>query len=90
MVERSYYGVGDIIKRLHIGSGKRKLSKEPLSERALKHVKELTAQSRQKKCILLFIIQRTDINRFCISKLDPTYKEDEILFCQNSITPNLY
>ena len=56
-------------------AGKRKLSKDPLSERALKHVMELTNIVNSKKCTLLFIVQRTDVSKFCITKLDPLYKE---------------
>lgn len=56
-------------------AGKRKLSKEPLSERALKHVLELTSQVNSKICMLAFIVQRTDVSKFCITKLDPTYKD---------------
>lgn len=54
---------------------KRKVSNEPLSERALKHVTELTKLVNTTKCVLLFIIQRTDVSQFCITKLDPIYKE---------------
>lgn len=53
----------------------RKLSNEPLSERALKHVTELTRLVNSTKCVLLFIIQRNDVSQFCISKLDPQYKD---------------
>ena len=80
-------------------AGKRKVSKEPLSERALKHVLELTnlansnkvlestnlANSNKvleptnlansNKCTLLFIVQRNDVSKFCVTKLDATYKE---------------
>jgi DNA-binding sugar fermentation-stimulating protein len=56
-------------------SGKRKLSKEPLSERALKHVESLTNLSTTYKCVLLFIVQRNDVSKFCITKLDPIYKD---------------
>jgi len=56
-------------------AGKRKLSKEPLSERALKHVESLTNLSRSYKCVLLFIVQRNDVSKFCITKLDPIYKD---------------
>jgi DNA-binding sugar fermentation-stimulating protein len=56
-------------------SGKRKQSEVPLSERALKHVTELTILSSTFKCVLLFIIQRTDISKFCVTKLDPIYKD---------------
>jgi DNA-binding sugar fermentation-stimulating protein len=56
-------------------AGKRKVSNEPLSERALKHVTELTKLVKSTRCVLLFIIQRTDVSQFCITKLDLTYKE---------------
>ena len=56
-------------------AGKRKLSKEPLSERALKHVESLTNLSRSYKCVLLFLVQRNDVSKFCITKLDPIYKD---------------
>ena len=56
-------------------SNKRKHSDTPLSDRALKHVESLTDLSKTMKCCLLFIVQRTDISQFCITKLDPTYKE---------------
>lgn len=56
-------------------SDKRKLSEEPMSERALKHVTELTKLVNSTRCVLLFIVQRTDISKFCISKLDPKYKD---------------
>jgi hypothetical protein len=56
-------------------SGKRKVSLDPLSERAHKHVEALTNLSSMYKCVLLFIVQRNDVSQFCITKLDPTYKE---------------
>uniref|UniRef100_A0A6C0D7Q3 Sugar fermentation stimulation protein C-terminal domain-containing protein n=1 Tax=viral metagenome TaxID=1070528 RepID=A0A6C0D7Q3_9ZZZZ len=56
-------------------ANKRKLSKEPLSERALKHVVHLTNLVKSTRCVLLFIVQRTDVSQFCITKLDPIYKE---------------
>jgi len=56
-------------------AGKRKISNEPLSERALKHVNELTQLSKSLRCVLLFIVQRTDVSTFCITKLDPIYKQ---------------
>ena len=56
-------------------AGKRTVSKEPLSELALKHVESLTGLVTTYKCMLLFIIQRNDVSKFCISKLDIQYKE---------------
>ena len=55
-------------------SNKRKHSDTPLSDRALKHVESLTELSKTLKCCMLFIVQRTDVSQFCITKLDPTYK----------------
>jgi DNA-binding sugar fermentation-stimulating protein len=56
-------------------AGKRSVSKEPLSERALKHVQSLTQLVTTYKCMLLFIVQRNDVSKFCITKLDIQYKE---------------
>lgn len=56
-------------------AGKRKVSNEPLSERALKHVESLTTLSYTHKCVLLFIVQRNDVSQMCITKLDAIYKE---------------
>jgi DNA-binding sugar fermentation-stimulating protein len=56
-------------------AGKRSVKKEPLSERALKHVQSLIELITTYKCMLLFIIQRNDVSKFCISKLDIQYKE---------------
>ena len=55
--------------------GKRKVSKKPLSDRALKHVESLNTLTSKYKCMLLFIVQRTDVSTFCITKLDNIYKE---------------
>ena len=66
-------------------AGKRKLSKEPLSERALKHVESLTNLSRSYKCVLLFIVQRNDVSKFCITKLDPIYKDA----CKKALDSNV-
>ena len=52
--------------------GKRKV--ELLSPRALKHVESLTNLVKDHTCVLLFIVQRTDVDRFTITKLDPIYK----------------
>ena len=53
--------------------GKRRIVKEPISERALKHVQTLHKHCTTSTCILLFVIQRTDVESFCITKLDPIY-----------------
>jgi len=56
-------------------AGKRTLSSTPLSDRALKHVEGLTSLVKSYKCMLLFLVQRNDVSKFCVTKLDPTYKE---------------
>ena len=56
---------------------KRKLQKKPISDRALKHIQELTYIKQKHNnitCILLFVIQREDVSRFTVSSLDPVYK----------------
>lgn len=57
----------------------RKLQKKPISERALKHIQELQNIKLQNsdniECLLLFIIQREDVNSFTVSCLDPIYKK---------------
>ena len=57
----------------------RKLQKKPISDRALKHIQELTSLKQTKNdaivCILLFVVQREDVNKFTVSSLDPIYKE---------------
>lgn len=56
----------------------RKLQKKPISDRALKHIQELSSLKQKNNdnltCILLFVIQREDVNRFTVSCLDPIYK----------------
>ena len=66
-------------------AGKRKLSKEPLSERALKHVESLSNLSKTYKCVLLFVVQRNDVSKFCITKLDPIYKDA----CKKALDSNV-
>jgi DNA-binding sugar fermentation-stimulating protein len=64
-------GIGIFPYRLT--NGKQKVHDEPISERALKHVLELTNLVTTTKCVLLFIIQRTDVSKFSISKNDIQY-----------------
>ena len=56
--------------------GYRKNRNEPVSPRALKHIQELEKIKLEKnfRCILLFIIQRTDVELFQTSNLDLIYK----------------
>jgi DNA-binding sugar fermentation-stimulating protein len=57
--------------------GCRKKGDEPISPRALKHIRELTLIKKQTKirCITCYVIQRTDANRFKPSDIDPEYRE---------------
>ena len=52
--------------------------KDTVSPRALKHIKELKTiklESPSTRCILCFVIQRTDVCVFQPSKVDPIYRE---------------
>jgi DNA-binding sugar fermentation-stimulating protein len=58
--------------------GNRKKSKDPVSPRALKHTRELTFLRKDKeniRCIMCYVIQRTDVDAFQTSDLDLEYKE---------------
>jgi DNA-binding sugar fermentation-stimulating protein len=58
--------------------GYRKKKNDPVSPRALKHIRELTElkiENKNLRTILLFIIQREDVSSFQPSILDQTYLE---------------
>jgi DNA-binding sugar fermentation-stimulating protein len=56
--------------------GYRKKTTDTVSPRALKHIKELTLIKSESKtrCIMCYVIQRTDIKRFQPSIIDPEYR----------------
>jgi DNA-binding sugar fermentation-stimulating protein len=56
--------------------GYRKKSTDPVSPRALKHINELSLIKRISKtrCIMCYVIQRTDVDRFQPSIIDPEYR----------------
>merc|ERR1712203_945971 len=57
--------------------GYRKNKKDPVSPRALKHVQELEKIKKEHpeyRCILIFIIQRSDCSSFQTSNVDPIYQ----------------
>ena len=59
-----------------VGNGKK--TKDPISPRALKHARELTFLRKDKeniRCIMCYVIQRTDVEAFQTSNLDLEYKE---------------
>lgn len=64
-------------KMAYFPDGYRKKKGAPVSERAIKHVNELAQVKREQgenvRCILLFIIQRSDISSFQPSRLDTHY-----------------
>jgi len=64
-------------KVAYFPDGYRKKSTDPVSPRALKHIKELTLIKRMSKtrCIMCYVIQRTDVDRFQPSVIDPEYRE---------------
>ena len=64
-------------KIAYFPDGYRKKSSEPVSPRALKHIRELTLIKRESKsrCIMCYVIQRTDVDRFQPSIIDPEYRQ---------------
>jgi len=64
-------------KVAYFPDGYRKKSSDPVSPRALKHIRELTIIKKESKirCIMCYVIQRTDVDRFQPSIIDPEYRE---------------
>jgi DNA-binding sugar fermentation-stimulating protein len=68
-------------KVAYFPEGYRKKSTDTVSPRALKHVKELTfiktetTPEKPIRCILCFVVQRDDVERFQPCSFDPEYKE---------------
>lgn len=63
-------------KVAYFPDGYRKKSTDPVSPRALKHINELTLIKSMSKtrCIMCYVIQRTDVDRFQPSIIDPEYR----------------
>jgi len=63
-------------KVAYFPDGYRKKAKDTISPRALKHILELTflKQNTPARCLLCFVIQRNDVNRFSPSIIDPEYR----------------
>ena len=63
-------------KVAYFPDGYRKKSTMPVSPRALKHIKELTLIKRESitRCIMCYVIQRTDVECFQPSIIDPEYR----------------
>jgi DNA-binding sugar fermentation-stimulating protein len=64
-------------KVAYFPDGFRKKPTDTVSPRALKHISELTLIKQETKirCIMCYVIQRTDVNRFQPSVIDPIYRE---------------
>ena len=63
-------------KVAYFPDGYRKKTEDTVSPRALKHIKELTLIKRESKtrCIMCYVIQRTDVESFQPSIIDPEYR----------------
>jgi DNA-binding sugar fermentation-stimulating protein len=64
-------------KVAYFPDGYRKKSTDTVSPRALKHINELALIKSMSKtrCIMCYVIQRTDVDRFQPSVIDPEYRE---------------
>jgi DNA-binding sugar fermentation-stimulating protein len=64
-------------KVAYFPDGYRKKTTDTVSPRALKHMNELALIKRMSKtrCIMCYVIQRTDVDRFQPSVIDPEYRE---------------
>ncbi len=64
-------------KVAYFPDGYRKKVVDTVSPRALKHIKELTLIKSESKtrCIMCYVIQRTDVESFQPSIIDPEYRE---------------
>ena len=74
-------------KVAYFPDGYRKKSTDTVSPRALKHIRELTLIKKESKtrCIMCYVIQRTDVERFTISVIDPEYREAVRLALENGV-----
>jgi hypothetical protein len=63
-------------KVAYFPDGYRKKSTDTVSPRALKHINELALIKRtsRTRCIMCYVIQRTDVDRFQPSVIDPEYR----------------
>ena len=64
-------------KVAYFPDGYRKKSSGPVSPRALKHIQELTLIKKESitRCIMCYVIQRTDVCCFQPSIIDPLYRQ---------------
>jgi len=65
-------------KIAYFPDGYRKKTNDTISPRALKHIKELTEikkRDENTRCIMCYVIQRTDVATFQPSMIDPAYRD---------------
>lgn len=64
-------------KVAYFPDGYRKKTTDPVSPRALKHIRELTLIKKESitRCIMCYVIQRTDVDCFQPSIIDSEYRE---------------
>ena len=64
-------------KVAYFPDGYRKKTTDPVSPRALKHINELALikSMSNTRCIMCYVIQRTDVNSFQPSIIDPEYRK---------------
>jgi DNA-binding sugar fermentation-stimulating protein len=74
-------------KVAYFPDGYRKKKTDTVSPRALKHIRELTLIKKESKtrCIMCYVIQRTDVDRFTISVIDPEYREAVKVALENGV-----
>jgi len=75
--KKSYEGYDPNSKIAYFPDGYRKNKNEPVSPRGLKHIKELTLIKKESRtrCIMCYVIQRSDAKTFQPSVIDPEYRQ---------------
>jgi len=75
--KKNYDGCEFGSKIAYFPDGYRKKTSDPVSPRALKHIRELTLIKKVSKtrCIMCFVMQRTDVASFQPSVIDPQYRQ---------------
>lgn len=75
--KKKCYDDNDVNSKIaYFPDGYRKAKTDTVSPRALKHIRELTLIKKMSKtrCIMCYVIQRDDVNRFQPSIIDPEYR----------------
>ena len=84
-MDLSKYDYNDKIS--YFPDGYRKKVKDTISPRALKHINELSEikKNSNKRTIICYVIQRTDVSSFQPSNIDPIYKTAVIEAVKNGV-----